>query len=357
MNSILINSNKEKQYELTKSFVRLIRSAKNYIKLGNFIFEHELIITELLKIIDSGVAVFILTNSDENSKRTRQIEVGNTNDTDDAIEYDARSYDKHLINIKLLADHGAHIRCLEELHAKFIVVDGIIGSIMSANITYNSLGKNNESGLYVDNEELKELEFVFDSLFMNADASTIGGSKSKAFKVRRRLIPICDDSFKKLKSRMKFTLCSKETNNIQGCNVQTLYQSIINIINNAEKFCYIVTWHFNELKNLSEFQSSLDNAIKRGVKIYLYSNNHDTTRSQRQNQEILRILKGLGCKIEGDDNNHSKCVISETDGIIFTANIDGNRGLKRGFEVGCMLTNEQRLEYMGFINQLFRNPI
>ena len=156
---------------------------------------------------------------------------------------------------------------------------------------------------------------------------------------------------------MKFTLCSKETNNIQGCNVQTLYQSIINIINKAEKFCYIVTWHFNELKNLSEFQSSLDNAIKRGVKIYLYSNNHDTTRSQRQNQEILRILKGLGCKVEGDDNNHSKCVISETDGIIFTANIDGNRGLKRGFEVGCMLTNEQRLEYMGFINQLFRNPI
>ena len=173
MNSILINSNKEKQYELTKSFVRLIRSAKNFIKLGNFIFEHELIITEILKIIDSGVAVFILTNSDENNKRTRQIEIGNSNGTDNAIEYDARSYDKHLINIKLLADHGAHIRCLEELHAKFIVVDGIIGSIMSANITYNSLGKNNESGLYVDNEELKELEYVFDSLLMNADASTI----------------------------------------------------------------------------------------------------------------------------------------------------------------------------------------
>lgn len=88
------------------------------------------------------------------------------------------------------------------------------------------------------------------------------------------------------------------------------------------------------------------------MKIYLYSNNYDTSRSQRNNQEILRILKGLGCKIEGDDNNHSKCVISETDGI-FTANIDGSRGLKRGFEVGCMLTNEQRLEYMEFINQLF----
>lgn len=54
---------------------------------------------------------------------------------------------------------------------------------------------------------------------MNADASTIGGSISKAFKVRRRLIPICDDSFKNLKSRMRFTLCPKETNNIQGCNV------------------------------------------------------------------------------------------------------------------------------------------
>lgn len=48
-------------------------------------------------------------------------------------------------------------------------------------------------------------------------------------------------------------------------------------------------------------------------------------------------LSRLGCKIFGDTFNHSKGIISNETGMIFTANIDGYHGLKNGFEVGVLL--------------------
>ena len=63
-------------------------------------------------------------------------------------------------------------------------------------------------------------------------------------------------------------------------------------------------------------------------------------------------MKSLGCLVYGDDNNHSKCILSEKDGILFTANIDGKQGLLNGFEVGIKLTNIQRTNAVNHINEL-----
>ena len=66
-------------------------------------------------------------------------------------------------------------------------------------------------------------------------------------------------------------------------------------------------------------------------------------------------LKRMGCRNFGDDNNHSKCVISENDGILFTANIDGKNGMLNGFEAGCRLSREQISLAFQHINKLIEN--
>ena len=70
-------------------------------------------------------------------------------------------------------------------------------------------------------------------------------------------------------------------------------------------------------------------------------------------------------KLVGKDNeksccykfpaNHSKCVLSEKQGIIFTANIDGKNGLLSGFEIGCILNDEQREQAKNRINQILKD--
>ena len=78
------------------------------------------------------------------------------------------------------------------------------------------------------------------------------------------------------------------------------------------------------------------------MKVVLYSNMYGSSPSLKTSIEEINKLKSLGCVVYGDDNNHSKCILSEKDGILFTANIDGKQGLLNGFEVGIKLTNEQR---------------
>ena len=45
--------------------------------------------------------------------------------------------------------------------------------------------------------------------------------------------------------------------------------------------------------------------------------------------------------------------MSESEGILFTANIDGNHGMKNGFEVGCILEGEDLNDMRNFVESLF----
>lgn len=93
-------------------------------------------------------------------------------------------------------------------------------------------------------------------------------------------------------------------------------------------------------------------ARSRGVEVILYSNTMSDVPSLKSSKSAIRELKRLGCHSFGDDLNHSKCVLSESKGILFTANIDGVNGMKNGFEVGCVMNQEQRKEAEQHINNI-----
>jgi hypothetical protein len=88
---------------------------------------------------------------------------------------------------------------------------------------------------------------------------------------------------------------------------------------------------------------SLKGAINRGVSITLYSNMYGQgSQSLDVSLDEIKRLKEIGCNAFGDNNNHSKCVLSEKEGILFTANVDGISGMTNGFEVGCILSDKER---------------
>ena len=68
-----------------------------------------------------------------------------------------------------------------------------------------------------------------------------------------------------------------------------------------------------------------------------------------------QLLSLAGCKIFADLFNHSKGVINEKRGMIFTANIDGFHGLKNGFEVGYVLQEKQRIEFLNIHSDLIKS--
>ena len=160
---------------------------------------------------------------------------------------------------------------------------------------------------------------------------------------------------------LRITACGKKSveTNLKACNVHTIYDYIIDIINRASESLYVVSWSYNALDELKDLQLALKNASKRGVSItFLYSNeasDDSIMRTEGQLKTICHYLSEFNKPIiKTFPSNHSKCVLSEKEGIMFTANIDGSRGLLRGFELGCILNDSQRLSAISKINKILK---
>jgi len=341
MESYLKNGNG--QYSLTMGIIDLIRGAKRYIKAANFLFQDARVISALQEAAKRGVAVFIISNiklEDYKEDSDYPVQVSNTT----------------LPNLNMLREIGCHVHILRELHAKFVIADGQSGIIMSANFASNSISKNTETGVLVYNKELDDLEYVFEKLYLSSDITDIDRNDHRnIFSKKTRLVQL--DFNNHFKSNARFTIASnKEGNNLRNCHVYSLLNEIIDIIVNAQKYLYIVTWHFKFLDQLPAIMEALKGAMKRGVKVTAYCNLYGQGSSSfNASRTEVKKLERMGCKVYGDDNNHSKCVLSETRGVVFSANIDGSTGLSSGFEVGCVLTNDQLIAATQHVRTLITN--
>ena len=344
-------ANDGKNNELTLAIKSLIINTNEYIKVSSFLMQDAQISDMLKELAMSGkAAVFLLSNKkDKESEEYVESMVIPSKDQPKNV-----GFDNHGKFLKDLFYSGIHVRLLDDLHAKFILSDGKRGLIMSANLAPNSLKRNIESGIEIEGEELKELEYVFDNMYKHADIVKFQGAYQKdiTVKVDNKINP---KSFIDFHSKIRLTVASKSNTNLSLCGISTIYDSILGIINNAKKYVVIVTWHFKSKdKTIYDFYNSVQAARKRGVKVILYSNTKTNTPSLKLSKIAIQMLTSMGCTSYGDDKNHSKCVLSESEGILFTANIDSENGMKYGFEVGCIMTPLQRKMAEQHINNILK---
>ena len=336
-------TNDENKHALTNCIKNLILSSKEYIKISSFLIQDAGIVDLLKDLSSTGkIAVFLISNK-KNQESEEYIEsVVNSKEKENSGK--SVGFDNHGKFLKEFYYSGIHVHLLDNLHAKFIISDGRKGLIMSANLAPNSLGRNVESGIEIYGDDVKQLEYVFDNMYKHADIVRYQGSfrKDVTVKVDNKLLP---NKVEHINGNIKLTIASSYNSNLSLCKVNTIYSSIIDIINRAQEYLYIVTWHFKLNENaLDEFICAVKKAIDRGVKVNLYSNTKTDVPSLKSSLKAINKLERLGCRSYGDDKNHSKCVISESEGILFTANIDGISGMLSGFEVGYIMNNEQRID-------------
>lgn len=339
--------NDAKRRQLTESILEMIRTAKSYIKISSFVMEDQMVVDELKSVASSGkVAVFVISNR---NKREDE-EYISTKEKRDITE--AESIHAHRMFLQKMYYSGVHVRLLDNLHAKFIIADGQKGVLMSANIASNSLNKNVETGISVEGDDLKSLELVFDTMYNYADiVQFVQSDKSDVIKISIKKLP--NQIFDRIKGNIRLTAISRNQTNLSECSQTSIYDSIIKIVDEAESFVYMVAWVFKDKRGtLSKLKYAIDRAAKRGVKITLLYNDKGNAANKEIQQKYIYEMGRLGCDAYPVTNNHSKCVLSDKSGILFTANIDGNNGLLEGFEVGCMLDDEQYQQAVKHIEEL-----
>ena len=197
MDSYLINGNKSMM--LTQSIKDLIKGSTKYIKACNFLFQDKDIIELLHQASDRGVAIFIISNI-------------RLNDYSEDEENKDDNSNTTLPNLNALKEIGCHVHLLTELHAKFIIGDGMQGIVMSANFSANSLDKNTETGIPVFGAELSDLEYVFEKLYLSSDISDIEKTNERNILLKKTR-PLILDKNNYLASNMRFTIASEHRDN------------------------------------------------------------------------------------------------------------------------------------------------
>ena len=316
--------------QIKNHIIKLIRNAVKVIKLCSFIISDEEIAFELLeKCKNTDIAVFLLTQLDDKKFNFDFL----------PEEVSIKEGKEHMSIITKLYDLGAHVRAATSAHAKFIVCDNCDALLMSANITSPSLNTNPETGIILTKERgYRELDKLFDILFQKGTeyiGFTKSGKKqlisSRSTHITKEILDLVDES------SIKYTW--EKLNN-------SLYESIVELIKEANSDIFISTYSVVGLDEISEFVEELRKAIDRGIKIKLFCRamNH-----RKDHLDSCLQLKQIGIEIYGDYFNHSKGIYSNDKGILFTANIDGNHGLVNGFEVGAILEDNQLKDFKSFV--------
>ena len=325
---------------LKNEILKIINKAKYVLKICSFIITDKEIFNAILeKAKKTQVAIFILTQLDS-AKLENAISLVDFITEEEIKENPSRT---HLKFIKLLYDNGIHVRASLSAHSKFIVSDRTNGFITSANFTTPSLTFNTESGIYLDETSSKELDKLFDVIFLQGTTyKQFLGTRKKGKMlvvqseviINTNLLPVANHS------SLRYT-CESLSNN--------LLEEVINVINQADDFIYFSTYSIVVLNALPALIQALKNAIRRDVAISIFCRGMNY-----RNDHLAGVseLYEIGCKIYGDFYNHSKGVINEKSGLIFTANIDGQHGFTNGFEVGFILNESQRVEFLDFHKRL-----
>ena len=217
---------------------------------------------------------------------------------------------------------------------------------MSANLTTPSLNENTESGIYLNKNSSEELDKLFDIIYIKGTnySGFIDSSKKGKMMVNYSQINYAFDNLPKATdSNLRFTYLDITLN---------LLDEIINIIDDANEYLYLSTYSIVGLEHIQKLVDTLENAVIRGVKVFIFCRGMNYRNDHLSASEVLAKK---GCNIFGNFDNHSKGVISEADGLIFTANIDGNHGLINGFEVGCKLDEKQREDFLDFHKYLINH--
>lgn len=334
-------------FPLTERIMKMMRSAKRYIKTGNFMFREPVMKQEILNALNRGVVVFIISNLGEDEERLMGYN-----------RFSKKEYDPHLPNLNDFAERGAHVRCMGELHAKFLVVDGEQGMIMSSNYTKDSLHGNSECGVDLDADNIFCLERIFDTLFVHAD-DKIEGRDKFGYKFKKVESLVNSNVFDEvLKCEIRMTLAAKklkdgkiQDTNFCDCQITGIYDAINSTIEKAKKYVVLMAYSFRALYKLPKIRNALIDAAERGVSVILIynSDNHGSQAEIEKLRAVSSTINALGVP-----KNHAKILLTDKEAFLFTANIDGEAGLLSGFELGVFLDDTLWDEAREVINKIGR---
>lgn len=288
--------------------IALIREATESICLQSFLIQDSEIIETLVEATKKGVRVFITSSAEARLKPTIEEE-------QDFIKEDY----KKMLERKFKSQF-VH-RSAENLHAKFIVIDGKSnpkGMIFTNNFTKNGFFKNPELAVVLTSEQAYELFKVFVHVFWERTTEE----------------QTADNEFESVKPIGQFPLPILEYVLLSFDN--SLKKAISKTVEKAKKEIILSTFSIDSTFDMCKIIAQKQ---KENVQFTIFTRNNE-----RQLQNHVKGFFDNQALVLLHKTTHSKFIlIDNTEGYIFTSNFNQS-DFEKGFNVGLKLSEQQTRE-------------
>ena len=293
--------------------IDLIKGAKEFICISSFLFENNTeLCKELYNVSKKGIRIYLLLAS--------QVLL-------DKIKDNIEDHENIKSHIKFLDEAGQGYMFIRsgEVHSKFILIDPKSehskGILLTANITKRALENNNEIGIELDSNQVKELYKQFLYGFYRENTTEYRYNKTTK---SAKLEPINPVSIH----------LEKGTDIIWTTNQSKLIAESIN------KF--LETLETEEIL-ISCWNLVLDNKISKQILQKINNKSKILLPRRPKNYDVISQFLEKGAKIRCNSLQHAKFIMTNDIALIFSANLE-SQGLEKGFESGIIIRDKKEIE-------------
>ena len=304
--------------DMVNDVIDMINASKSFLVISSFFLAHTDIENALIKAASNGVRCYVMFATNV------RLQQEGAND-----EFTKKAYQRHSETLRKLSGKVL-IHASNNFHAKIILCDPNTeprGMLLTANLTHEALGRNQELSVHLTKNEIIENMKILRWAFWEYAENEIIDNKGTFYAYR----PLNEITEYECKNNVLQTTP----------NYKTIKNELIQMINNKTKSIIISCYGWEEGHVLIDKLCELS---KQGVAVTVLA------RPRSQYNKIFIKMKKSGIQIYGFKWLHAKAIMTDTQTMIMTSNIEKN-GLDAGFELGILLDDKRAEKIRHILNQ------
>ena len=298
----------------------IIDGARQVVAASTFLLADDGVASALLRAAGRGVRCYLMLAAEARLRR------------DEGTEFERKARERHVRTLGRLQG-AVLVRSADEFHAKAVVADPMSdaprGILMTANLTEEALGRNQELFVDLTKEEAREAGLVLREALWERATHELADGDLRSCRPLGKVGPVETDRV------------------LQGGSNPQLRERLLRILDAGPKRVAAASFGWDGSHPVVD---RLCRLAEGGADVSIMA------RARRPAaMGALERLRSAGARVVGFSWLHAKAVATESEAVVMSANIEP-QGLERGFEMGIELGGGRAAGIMGTLDGWASNP-
>ena len=311
---------KRRAADATGRVTGIVDGAREVLVASTFLLANDAVADSLLRASNRGVRCYLLLATEERLRR------------DEEAAFEQGACERHVRTLGRLQG-SVLVRSADEFHAKAVVSDPMSdaprGIIMTANLTEEALGRNQELFVDLTEDEAREAGMVLREALWERATRELAGGDLRSCRPLGKVGSVATDRV------------------LQGGSNPQLRERLYRMLDARPKKVVASSFGWDGSHPVVD---RLCRLAEGGADVTILA------RARRPAaMGALERLRAAGARVAGFSWLHAKAVATESEAVVMSANIEP-RGLEKRFEMGIALGGRRAADIRGALDRWASNP-